>query len=154
MNDDLILFNKPISRKMYIIYVSILIVGFVMLELLGSFLTAKNNRTSDYILMACLLSFQVTLMVFLNIILFILSCKRFRDIGASWLLGILAAIVFVQIPTVIVLMFIKRNSFPKTKESIEVVKNSDTHFERIVDNDSDILYQKGNNESISKGFNQ
>lgn len=145
MSDDLFLYNKPISRKMYIVYVSILIVGFIILELLGTFITAKYDKTNFYVLMACLLSFQVTLIVFLNIMLFILSCKRFRDIGTSWVLGILAAIVFVQIPTVIVLMFIKGNSSKETKESIEVVKNSDLHFERIVDNDSNILYQEDNN---------
>ncbi len=145
MRDDLFLYNKPISRKMYIIYVSILIVGFTILELLGTFITVKYDKTNFYVLMACLLSFQVTLIVFLNIMLFILSCKRLRDIGTSWVLGILAAIVFVQIPTVIVLMSIKGNSSKGTKELIEVVKNSDLHFERIVDNDSNILYQEDNN---------
>ncbi len=39
--------------------------------------------------------------------LFILSYKRFKDINLSGVFGILAALIFVQIPVIIFLMFFR-----------------------------------------------
>jgi len=63
------------------------------------------------------MSFQITLIVFINIMLFILSYKRFKDINLSGALGILAALIFVQIPVIIFLMVFRgKEKYGKQRE--------------------------------------
>ncbi|GAA0778564.1 DUF805 domain-containing protein [Clostridium subterminale] len=117
MSDDLFLLNKVIGRKKYSIYVLAFLIGFIILETIGTFITFTFEKTDYNLLIAASMSFQITLMVFINTMLFILSYKRFRDINLSGLFGIFAALIFVQIPVVIFLMFVKGKE--RDKKSIE-----------------------------------
>jgi uncharacterized membrane protein YhaH (DUF805 family) len=120
MSDDLFLLNKGIGRKKYTIYVLAFVISFIILEGIGAFITFKFEKTGYDLLIAASMSFQITLMVFINVMLFILSYKRFMDINLSGLFGILAALIFVQVPVVIFLMVAKRNK--KGEKSIKESK--------------------------------
>lgn len=120
MSDDLFLLNKGIGRKKYTIYVLAFVISFIILEGIGAFITFKFEKTDYNLLIAASMSFQITLMVFINVVLFILSYKRFMDINLSGLFGILAALIFVQIPVVIFLMLAKRKE--KGEKSIKESK--------------------------------
>ncbi len=113
MSDDLFLLNKNLGRKKYILYVLAFLLGFIILESIGIFLTSKFEKTHYDLLIAASMSFQITLMVFFNLMLFILSYKRFMDINLSGLFGILAAIIFIQIPVIIMLMFANKKTDKK-----------------------------------------
>lgn len=117
MSDDLFLLNKGIGRKKYSIYVLAFLIGFIILEIIGTFITFKLEKTDNGLLIAASMSFQITLIVFINIMLFILSYKRFKDINLSGVFGILAALIFVQIPVIIFLMFFRgKEKYGKQKE--------------------------------------
>jgi len=120
MSDDLFLLNKGIGRKKYTIYVLAFVISFIILEGIGAFITFKFEKIGYDLLIAASMSFQITLMVFINVMLFILSYKRFMDINLSGLFGILAALIFVQVPVVIFLMVAKRNK--KGEKSIKESK--------------------------------
>jgi uncharacterized membrane protein YhaH (DUF805 family) len=120
MSDDLFLLNKGIGRKKYTIYVLAFVISFIILEGIGAFITFKFEKTGYDLLIAASISFQITLMVFINVMLFILSYKRFMDINLSGLFGILAVLIFVQIPVVIFLMVAKRKK--KGEKSIKESK--------------------------------
>lgn len=117
MSDDLFLLNKGIGRKKYTIYVLAFVISFIILESIGAFITFKFEKTGYDLMIAASMSFQITLMVFINVMLFILSYKRFMDINLSGLFGILAALIFIQIPVVIFLMVAKRKE--KGEKSIK-----------------------------------
>lgn len=128
MSNDLFLLNKNLGRKKYIIYVSAFLLGFIILEAIGVFLTFKLEKTNYDLLISASMSFQITLMVFINLMLFILSYKRFVDINLPGLFGILAAIIFIQIPVIITLMLVNKKRDKKSiKESnVEDLANDAT----------------------------
>lgn len=147
MSDDLFLLNKGIGRKKYSIYILAFLIGFVILEIIGTFITFKLGKTDNGLLIAASMSFQITLIVFINIMLFILSYKRFKDINLSGLFGILAALIFVQIPVIIFLMFIRG------KEKYENLKD-ESMVDTLEENATITLCEKEEMEVIESNFGQ
>ncbi|MEG0133054.1 MAG: DUF805 domain-containing protein [Clostridium sp.] len=131
MSDNLFLLNKKIGRKKYIIYVMTFIIGIILLRLLVSHLAVQAEKTGYELLIASLMSLQITLKVFLNIILVMLSYKRFEDINLSGFWGIFSGIKFIQIPIIIALMcitgkeIIEKEKLTGTENSIQSI-NDDT----------------------------
>lgn len=147
MSDDLFLLNKGIGRKKYSIYILAFLIGFIILEIIGTFITFKLGKTDNGLLIAASMSFQITLIVFINIMLFILSYKRFKDINLSGLFGILAALIFVQIPVIIFLMFIRG------KEKYENLKD-ESMVDTLEENATITLCEKEEMEVIESNFGQ
>jgi uncharacterized membrane protein YhaH (DUF805 family) len=147
MSDDLFLLNKGIGRKKYSIYILAFLIGFIILEIIGTFITFKLGKTDNGLLIAASMSFQITMIVFINIMLFILSYKRFKDINLSGLFGILAALIFVQIPVIIFLMFIRG------KEKYENLKD-ESMVNTLEENATITLCEKEEVEVIESNFGQ
>lgn len=147
MSDDLFLLNKGIGRKKYSIYILAFLIGFIILEIIGTFITFKLGKTDNGLLIAASMSFQITMIVFINIMLFILSYKRFKDINLSGLFGILAALIFVQIPVIIFLMFIRG------KEKYENLKD-ESMVNTLEENATITLCEKEEIEVIESNFGQ
>ncbi len=147
MSDDLFLLNKGIGRKKYSIYILAFLIGFIILEIIGTFITFKLGKTDNGLLIAASMSFQITMIVFINIMLFILSYKRFKDINLSGLFGILAALIFVQIPVIIFLMFIRG------KEKYENLKDK-SMVNTLEENATITLCEKEEVEVIESNFGQ
>jgi len=144
MSDDLFLLNKRISRKKYMTYVLSFIIGFALLELIGAYLTLQSEKINYELITASLLSFQITLVVFVNIMLFILSYKRFKDLNLSGFWGILAGIMFIQIPVIIALMCIKSRKIIG-KEAVEEIMNPVNNRNIMFDDATITLYNSEGN---------
>lgn len=110
MEFSLFLLEGRIGRRKYGTFILCFLGGFLLLNLIFNLgINVASNINYDSI-GVFLLAGKFTLKILLNILLVLISYKRFLDINYNGFYSIICAIPYIQIPAILLLLFSKGSS--------------------------------------------
>ncbi|WP_291571220.1 DUF805 domain-containing protein [Clostridium sp. UBA4548] len=107
MENSLFKLEGRMSRKKYGIYITALIMGFIIMNLLFDLIINLTSTFNNDTLGILLFAGKFTLKVLLSILIVLSSYKRVQDINISGILAVVCGIPYIQIPAILTLLLIK-----------------------------------------------
>lgn len=117
MEFSLFLLGGRVGRRKYGTFILSFLGGFLLLNLIFNLGINVVSDTSYDSIGVFLLAGKFTLKILLNILLVLISYKRFLDINYNGLYSIICAIPYIQIPAILLLLFLKGSSEENKRNS-------------------------------------